>query len=111
MKNFLFGKVGEPSPVNRRGNPNLRRKNAKNLAQEIINNDVILQIIRELPLLTVQVGVCRPELIRRNCNSYVQVVATLASRDHAHFSSEYMVSEKGDEILSYVLEGYCNESI
>ena len=51
-----------------------------------------------------------PGIDSKERNSYVQVVATLASRDHAHFSSEYMVSEKGDEILSYVLEGYCNES-
>ncbi|KNB45626.1 calcium-binding protein 39 [Blastocystis sp. subtype 4] len=100
MKNFLFGKGGRE--------PNLDE--CEELAKEIINKHVVIQILLAFPKLNFEVYILRKNK-KQERKSFTQVFCTLLYRDHYKFASDYMVSIEGSDILLCIMNAYGDQSL
>lgn len=82
MQNFLFGK-GDREPI---------LEECEELAKEIIENHVVIQVLLAFPKLSFE-----------ERKSFTLVFCTLLNRDHYKFSSSYMTSLEGCDILQCII--------
>ena len=83
--------------------PNLDE--CEELAKEIINKHVIIQILLAFPKLNFEVYILRRNK-KQERKSFTQVFCTLLYRDHYKFASDYMVSIEGSDILLCIMNAY-----